>query len=102
MAFFSYRQYYPSLSSEFSHRPYSPRIKREGHEVLPIYHHRSPSGQQMLPSPGQAVGVAGHNEDATHGGDGLEGTVPRPEPQALEDLGRNGDPQELSKETSQA
>ena len=56
----------------------------------------------MLPSPGQAAGVAGHNEDAIHGGDGLEGTVPRPEPQALEDLGRNGDPQELSKETSQA
>jgi diacylglycerol diphosphate phosphatase/phosphatidate phosphatase len=25
-AFFSYRQYYPSLSSTLSHRPYSPRI----------------------------------------------------------------------------
>jgi diacylglycerol diphosphate phosphatase / phosphatidate phosphatase len=29
MAYFSYRQYYPSLSSPLSHRPYSPRIKPE-------------------------------------------------------------------------
>lgn len=28
LSYFSYRQYYPSLSSSFSHRPYSPRIPR--------------------------------------------------------------------------
>ncbi|KAH9951231.1 phosphatidic acid phosphatase type 2/haloperoxidase [Amylocystis lapponica] len=41
VAYFSYRQYYPSLAAELSHRPYSPRIKRE--ELLPM-HRRSPSG----------------------------------------------------------
>jgi len=33
-AFFSYRQYYPSLGSEYSHRPYSPRIQIEDEERL--------------------------------------------------------------------
>ncbi|CAE6433268.1 unnamed protein product [Rhizoctonia solani] len=28
LSYFSYRQYYPSLASPFSHRPYSPRIPR--------------------------------------------------------------------------
>lgn len=46
LAFFSYRQYYPSLSSELSHRPYSPRIKEEdtnetsngqGSNILPLH-----------------------------------------------------------------
>jgi len=35
VAYFSYRQYYPSLAAELSHRPYSPRIKRE--ELLPTH-----------------------------------------------------------------
>ncbi|KIY51002.1 acid phosphatase/Vanadium-dependent haloperoxidase, partial [Fistulina hepatica ATCC 64428] len=29
MAYFSYRQYYPSLASELSHRPHPPRIRRD-------------------------------------------------------------------------
>ncbi|KAG5647199.1 hypothetical protein DXG03_001158 [Asterophora parasitica] len=41
VSYFSYRQYYPSLTAQLSHRPYSPRIKREdAGEVLPI-HQRS-------------------------------------------------------------
>jgi len=83
MAYFSYRQYYPSLDSEFSHRPYVTRIKREGHEILPIHHRRSPSSQQMLPPQAQAVGDDVHGEDSE---DELLGTVPRPRPQQLEDV----------------
>ena len=37
LAYFSYRQYYPSLSSELSHRPYSPRIKEDLDAVLPFH-----------------------------------------------------------------
>lgn len=39
-AYFSYRQYYPSLASEYSHRPYSPRISREA-LLLPLHRHAS-------------------------------------------------------------
>ncbi|PCH38025.1 acid phosphatase/Vanadium-dependent haloperoxidase [Wolfiporia cocos MD-104 SS10] len=39
-AYFSYRQYYPSLASERSHRPYSPRVRHE--DLLPV-HARSAS-----------------------------------------------------------
>ncbi|KAF4615260.1 hypothetical protein D9613_003209 [Agrocybe pediades] len=46
-AFFAYRQYYPALSSEMAHRPYSPRIKREeDHEVLPTHIAHNYVGQQ--------------------------------------------------------
>jgi len=41
VAYFSYRQYYPSLASVDAHKPYSPRIKRE--DILPT-HTRNPSG----------------------------------------------------------
>ncbi|KAH9926145.1 phosphatidic acid phosphatase type 2/haloperoxidase [Fomitopsis serialis] len=34
-AYFSYRQYYPSLASPYAHRPYSPRIPRE--DRLPMH-----------------------------------------------------------------
>ena len=34
IAYFSYRQYYPSLASEKSHRSYTPRIKLDG-PILP-------------------------------------------------------------------
>ncbi|KDR84355.1 hypothetical protein GALMADRAFT_133677 [Galerina marginata CBS 339.88] len=38
-AFFTYHQYYPALSSEYAHRPYSPRIKRDEDETLPTHRH---------------------------------------------------------------
>ena len=100
MAYFSYRQYYPSLDSEFSHRPYVTRIKREGHEILPIHHRRSPSSQQMLPPQAQAVGDDVHGEDSE---DELLGIVPRPRPQQLEDVwgeDEHLDRQEVSKNAS--
>lgn len=38
-SYFSYRQYFPSLASPLSHRPYSPRIEREDEpeEGLPTH-----------------------------------------------------------------
>ena len=49
ISYFTYRQYYPSLASEQSHRPHSPRIEREESDTLPL-HHRQPSssGQDDL------------------------------------------------------
>lgn len=44
MSYFTYRQYYPSLSSETSHKPYSPRIKQEREAILPMYHGSAESG----------------------------------------------------------
>ncbi len=36
LAYFCYRQYYPSLASEVSHLPYGPRIKEE-ENILPLH-----------------------------------------------------------------
>ena len=43
-AYFSYRQYYPSLASPYSHRPYSPRIPRDDH--LPMHAREVPLAVQ--------------------------------------------------------
>ncbi|KAJ3748716.1 phosphatidic acid phosphatase type 2/haloperoxidase [Lentinula detonsa] len=65
MAYFSYRQYYPSLSSELCHQPYSPRIAREP-EILPMHHRHQHSETSALPPP--------------------DGTVPRSDPGSLTEL----------------
>lgn len=41
-AYFSYRQYYPSLAAPYAERPYSPRIPRE--ERLPVHTREGPRG----------------------------------------------------------
>ena len=81
IAYFSYRQYYPSLADERSHRPYSPRIKDENSEpILPV--HNLFQGQSY-DAPG-----AGRGDDSFE----LEGTVQRPGPQHLRDAWKdNGD-----------
>ncbi|KAF9052461.1 PAP2-domain-containing protein [Hymenopellis radicata] len=68
MAYFAYRQYYPSLASELSHRPYSPRIKRDESQDLPL----RASGQFL-------------NSDTE-----LDGTVRRGGPGPLEEVWREG------------
>lgn len=101
LAYFAYRQYYPSLGSEYSHRPYSPRIKREeDHQILPThnhthYHHHS-NGQAPHPpaftsSPPQPYADQGVEQDYE-----LEGTVLRPDPGPLEEVWKRGDPVALS------
>jgi diacylglycerol diphosphate phosphatase/phosphatidate phosphatase len=37
LSYFSYRQYYPSLGSPLSHRPYAPRIESEEESGLPMH-----------------------------------------------------------------
>ncbi|QRW14806.1 oligosaccharyl transferase subunit OST3/OST6 family protein [Ceratobasidium sp. AG-Ba] len=70
LSYFSYRQYYPSLTSPFSHRPYSPRIPRYQQE------------QAGIPSP-DAETIRSHNhltaEPTPNGVESIElsGTVKR-------------------------
>jgi hypothetical protein len=61
VSYFTYRQYYPSLASELSHRPYSPRIKRE-EPVIPMHHHEA-NGSGILhhPQPQTSTIQQGYN-----------------------------------------
>jgi len=92
MAYFSYRQYYPSLGSEYSHRPYSPRIKRENEEVLPIHHHGAATGPSSYPFLGSSAPTRpdGNNTYSNQPSDEyeLEGTVLRPQGASLEEMWR--------------
>ncbi|KAG6919925.1 hypothetical protein DXG01_013274 [Tephrocybe rancida] len=72
VSYFTYRQYYPSLADELSHRPYSPRIKREHTEVLPTHHHHSDSSEHGTSLP-QHQAPYGTGEEYE-----LSGTVQRP------------------------
>ena len=83
IAYFSYRQYYPHLADELSHRPYSPRIRDEGAEpVLPV--HDQSSNQRYDPA------GAGRGYDSFE----LNGTVERPGPQHLRDAWKEHDESE--------
>ncbi|KAJ3503975.1 hypothetical protein NLJ89_g8187 [Agrocybe chaxingu] len=97
-AYFSYRQYYPDLSSPLSHRPYSPRIKREeDHVGLPTH---IANHNPFTHKPADATDPSGngrYNDSNSNSLDGnsnedyeLEGTVPRPGPGRLEDVWREG------------
>ena len=81
LAYFSYRQYYPSLASKDSHRPYSPRIKREDTEILPTHN---------LHTFGESLDDGNHGNYNDHN-DALAGTVPRPDNGRLENVWREGE-----------
>jgi len=77
-AYFAYRQYYPSLADDLSHRPYSPRIRDETSEsILPV--HDQPKNPRYDP--------VGRGNDSFE----MDGTVPRPGPQHLRDVWRDDD-----------
>ena len=58
MSYFAYRQYYPPLTSELSHKPYSPRIKREREAILPIHNdHESSSSDTPMTQPPNRPGT---------------------------------------------
>ncbi|KAF5386621.1 hypothetical protein D9615_001890 [Tricholomella constricta] len=109
VSYFTYRQYYPSLAAELSHRPYSPRIKREDAEVLPLHlqrpsssndHHGSPvlTHQQYLqPPPSQGGYQNAFPAQPSGSSDGqhpdnyeLAGTVQRPHV-PLEEVWKDGE-----------
>ncbi|KAF8162840.1 phosphatidic acid phosphatase type 2/haloperoxidase [Crassisporium funariophilum] len=77
LAFFSYHQYYPSLASPLSHRPYSPRISSDDNDSHILPTHTKPSGST-------AAAYADHDDIE------LDGTVPRRGPGSLEDVWREG------------
>jgi hypothetical protein len=81
LGYFSYRQYFPSLVSKNSHRPYSPRVKREDIEMLPTH---------SLHTSGESHDDGNHNSHNDHHDD-LAGTVPRPDTGHLENVWREGE-----------
>ncbi|KAJ3533863.1 hypothetical protein NM688_g7221 [Phlebia brevispora] len=98
LAYFSYRQYYPSLASEVSHRPYSPRIKREG-PILPVHRSVDTSIDHEMDG--------GHHEASsqllyhdTEEDSVPEGTVPRPE-RTMTNIWKDEDEEELAGQTHQ-
>jgi diacylglycerol diphosphate phosphatase/phosphatidate phosphatase len=80
LAYFSYRQYYPSLASKNSHRPYSPRIKHT--EILLPAHNLHTFGESH--DDGNHVPYNDHS-------DALAETVPRPDTGPLENVWREGE-----------
>jgi len=87
-SFFSYRQYYPDLSSPLSHRPYSPRIKREETEVLPTYNTTTNNNAGENPAKPSTYHPNTYSAEEAYE---LEGTVPRPEPGPLTEVWRDGE-----------
>jgi len=81
LAYFSYRQFYPSLVSKTSERPYSPRIRREHTELLPTHN---------LHTFGESLDNGNHANYGDHN-DGLAETVPRPETGRLKNVWREGE-----------
>ncbi|KAG6896128.1 hypothetical protein C0992_010169 [Termitomyces sp. T32_za158] len=84
ISYFSYRQYYPSLASELSHRPYSPRIKRESSEILPTHHNTGSGDHNEMYNLNQSQGASGDANRLD-----LEGTVQRPD-LPLEEIWQDG------------
>ncbi|KAJ7940784.1 phosphatidic acid phosphatase type 2/haloperoxidase [Mycena leptocephala] len=78
VSYFTYRQYYPSLGSEVSHRPYAPRIAQD---EIPSHHRRTSSRLAYRDDHPTA-------EDIIDSGP-LQGTVVRNEPGSLRELWRD-------------
>ncbi|KIY68632.1 PAP2-domain-containing protein [Cylindrobasidium torrendii FP15055 ss-10] len=91
MSYFAYRQYYPSLGSELSHLPYSPRIKKEEDhkDILPTHHnpfqHQS-AGLEGSPTrrPANVRRYTDEPDDPVE----LNGMAQRPDPGSLEEMWR--------------
>ncbi|KAJ7685050.1 phosphatidic acid phosphatase type 2/haloperoxidase [Mycena polygramma] len=79
VSYFSYRQYYPSLSSEVSHRPYAPRIAQD--DSFPGHHRRTSSRQAYTDDHPTT-------DDIIDSGP-LEGTVRREGPGPLREVWRD-------------
>ncbi|KAH6918960.1 phosphatidic acid phosphatase type 2 domain-containing protein 1A [Coprinopsis sp. MPI-PUGE-AT-0042] len=65
MSFFAYRQYYPPLTSEVSHRPYSPRIKDDSDLS-------GDSDSPILPTTYAQGQSSGYNPASYNGGGGYQ------------------------------
>jgi diacylglycerol diphosphate phosphatase/phosphatidate phosphatase len=75
IAYFAYRQYFPSLASPMSHRPYSPRVPRD---------------EPVLPTTAQNAQRFRDSDDGEQM-ELIDGGVPKPDPGSLEDIWREGE-----------
>ncbi|TRM61846.1 phosphatidic acid phosphatase type 2/haloperoxidase [Schizophyllum amplum] len=120
MAFFAYRQYYPSLADPLSHRPYSPRVRREGDadwvegvdgsagpeygragagdslegEILPTHRYNASYTGGYPPPPAHVAAPRREYDDPYGAGpSGMHRgeTMKRPGPGPLEDVWRQGE-----------
>ncbi|CAA7262625.1 unnamed protein product [Cyclocybe aegerita] len=107
-AYFSYRQYYPSLSSPVSHFPYSPRIKLDDDaaQTLPTHANDSTVYPFTYPFTARPSSSQGHDDSSgpgryphTNNTSGrfdvndttqIPGTVPRPGPNSLQAVWNEG------------
>jgi hypothetical protein len=80
LAYFCYRQYYPSLASEASHFPYGPRIKEE--EILPVHTESHAAPYEPHAEYTDDDGVASFPSHSFE----LSGTVPRPSLGPMEEM----------------
>jgi diacylglycerol diphosphate phosphatase / phosphatidate phosphatase len=109
LSYFSYRQYYPPLTSELAHRPYSPRIHREDEEdqrpiqgdvsYLPTHQQASQSsvGPNNFGGITNKSGVGARHRENTEiveESEDVPGTVRRSGPQHLTETWREGDREE--------
>ncbi|KAF7362630.1 hypothetical protein MVEN_00612000 [Mycena venus] len=85
VAYFTYRQYYPSLASEVSHRPYSPRSARATEANERFAHHRRASSGASY----RDINERPTTEDIVDSGP-LQGTVLRDGPGSLREVWRDG------------
>ncbi|QRW12491.1 phosphatidate phosphatase PPAPDC1A [Ceratobasidium sp. AG-Ba] len=63
-AYFAYRQYYPTLESPYSHKPYSPRIPRDEYNresMLPIVRDPRHDDEEYAPSVINKTGPGAYN-----------------------------------------
>ncbi|TCD68897.1 GTPase activating protein [Steccherinum ochraceum] len=65
LSYFSYRQYYPSLASRYSHRPYFPRNSREPQDSmsLPLHRNTDSNGGDPYDAPTAHAGYGGSYRD---------------------------------------
>lgn len=93
LAYFSYRQYYPPLTSELSHRPYAPRVQH-AEPVLPV-HRSSPSEDIFVDSQVEGgIDVPYHDQHTSEEEDlELNGTVRREQPAPLHQMWKSGQEQ---------
>ncbi|KAH7924588.1 PAP2-domain-containing protein [Leucogyrophana mollusca] len=85
VSFFAYRQYFPSLASPMSHRPYSPRVPRD-EEVLPTSNTQYPAPSVL---PQYRDSGDGEQTELVNGG------VRKPDPGHLDDIWREGEVHEM-------
>ncbi|KAJ7751991.1 phosphatidic acid phosphatase type 2/haloperoxidase [Mycena metata] len=78
VSYFSYRQYYPTLTSEVSHLPYAPRVGREDLN-LPTHHRQTSNSYRDDHATTDSVIDSGP----------LEGTVARGAPSSLREVWRD-------------